>query len=183
MKIDRNNCCLLIIDLQEKLLSHIFDHHKILDFSEKIVDLVSFFNIPILYTEQYPKGLGSTVHSLNNKLDLLKCDRFEKNSFSAFEAPKFSANLKKLGKKQIILIGIEAHICVLQTSFDLVDAGYNVFLVDESVGSRKLLDREKGLQRMVKNRADLINFEMLFFEIMRDSKHKNFKELSKKFIK
>ena len=183
MKIEKDNCCLLVIDLQEKLLSHIFDYQKVLDFSEKVVDLFSFFSIPILYTEQYPNGLGSTVHSLKKKLDLIKCDRFEKTSFSAFEAPKLSTYLKKLAKKQIILIGIETHICILQTSFDLVNAGYNVFLVDESVGSRKLSDKEKGLQRMMKNSVDLINFEMLFFELLRDSKHKNFKELSNKFIK
>ncbi len=183
MKIEKNNCCLLIIDLQEKLLSHIFDYHKVLDFSEKIVDLFSFLRIPILYTEQYPKGLGGTIHSLKNKLDLIKCRRFEKTSFSAFEAPKLSVYLKKLKKKQIILVGIETHICILQTSFDLVNAGYKVFLVDESVGSRKLSDKEKGLQRMIQKSVDLINFEMLFFELLRDSNHKSFKELSNKFIK
>ena len=83
----------------------------------------------------------------------------------------------------MIILGIESHICVLQTVIDLVMNKMQVYIVEECIGSRKLSDANLGLERMLKSGASLINFEMIFFELIRDSKNQSFKKLSRKFIK
>ena len=183
MKLDINNCCLLIIDLQEKLLPHIFNKSKIKYHSNKLVELFVELSVPIVYTEQYPKGLGSTVNCLKKKLTENNSKKIEKTTFSAFDNEELKTYMTQINKKQIIIIGVESHICVLQTTIDLLDNDKQVYVVEECVGSRKLEDADMGINRMIKNGASLINFEMIFFELIRDSKNQFFKKLSSKFVK
>tara|TARA_B100000401_G_C52548036_1_gene597079 strand:- start:140 stop:691 length:552 start_codon:yes stop_codon:yes gene_type:complete len=183
MKLDINNCCLLIIDLQEKLLSHIFNKEKIKYHSNKLVELFVELRVPIIYTEQYPNGLGSTVNCLKKKLRENNSKRIEKTTFSAYENEDLKNFLTQIKKQQVILIGIESHICVLQTAIDLLENDRQVYIVDECVGSRKLGDAKMGVERMLKKGSSLINFEMVFFELIRDSKNQFFKKLSSKFVK
>ena len=183
MKLDINNCCLLIIDLQEKLLPHIFNKEQIKHNSNKLVDLFVELNIPIIYTEQYPKGLGSTVNCLKKKLIDNNSKKIEKTTFSAFDNEELKTYMTQINKKQIIIIGVESHICVLQTTIDLLENDKQVYVVEECVGSRKLEDADMGINRMLKNGASLINFEMIFFELIRDAKNRFFKKLSSKFVK
>ena len=183
MKLNTDNCCLLIIDLQEKLLPHIFNKEKIKYHSNRLVELFSELNIPIIYSEQYPNGLGSTINSLKKKLIDNNSKKIEKTTFSVFENDDFRKFLTKINKRQVIILGIESHICVLQTTIDLLENNIKVYIVDECVGSRKLGDSNMGINRMLNNGASLINLEMIFFELIRDSKNQFFKKLSKKFIK
>ena len=183
MKLDINNCCLLIIDLQEKLLPHIFNKEQIKHNSNKLVELFVELNIPIIYTEQYPKGLGSTVNCLKKKLIDNNSKKIEKTTFSAFDNEDFKNFLTQINKKQVILLEIESHICVLQTTIDLLENAKQVYIVEECIGSRKLGDVNTSINRMLKNGASLINFEMIFFELIRDSKSQFFKKLSSKYIK
>ena len=183
MKLDINNCCLLIIDLQERLLPHIFNKEKIKYYSNKLVELFVELNLPIIFTEQYPKGLGYTVNCLKKKLTDSNSKKFEKTTFSAYENQDLKKFLTQINKKQIIILGVESHICVLQTAIDLLQNNKQVYIVEECVGSRRLVDVNIGLKRMIKNGASLINFEMIFFELIRDSKNQFFKKLSSKFIK
>ena len=183
MLLNIDNCCLLIIDLQEKLLPHIFNKEKIKDNSKKLVDLFDDLNLPIIYTEQYPKGLGSTVDCLKKKLTDNYSKKIEKTTFSAFENEELKTHMTQINKNQVIVIGVESHICVLQTTIDLLESDKQVYVVEECVGSRKLGDANMGVKRMLKNGATLINFEMIFFELIRDSKNQVFKKLSSKFVK
>ena len=183
MKLDIDNCCLLIIDLQEKLLPHIFNKEKIKYYSNRLVEFFVELKIPIIYSEQYPNGLGSTVNCLKKKLTDSNSKKIEKTTFSAFENESFRKFLTKINKKQVIILGIESHICVLQTTIDLLENDKKVYIVDECVGSRKLGDANMGIKRMLNSGASLINFEMIFFELIRDSKNQFFKKLSSKFIK
>ena len=183
MKLDINNCCLLIIDLQEKLLPHIFNKEKIKYHSNKLVEFFLELNVPIVYTEQYPKGLGSTVNCLKKKLTENNSKKIVKTTFSAYENEDLKKFLTQTNKQQVIVLGIESHICVLQTTIDLLENDKQVYIVDECIGSRKLGDVKMGVERMLNNGASLINFEMIFFELIRDSKKKFFKKLSSKFIK
>ena len=183
MKLDINNCCLLIIDLQEKLLSHIFNKEKIKYHSNKLVELFVELRVPIIYTEQYPNGLGSTVNCLKKKLTKINSKRIVKTTFSAYENEDLKKFLTQIKKQQVIVIGIESHICVLQTAIDLLENDRQVYIVDECVGSRKLGDAKMGVERMLKKGSSLINFEMVFFELIRDSKNQIFKKLSSKFVK
>ena len=148
MKINAKECCLLLIDIQEKLIPAIFNKDEVIQNAVNSIDIAVKLNIPIILTEQYPKGLGQT-----------------------------------LKKKQVIVVGIESHICVLQTSLDLKNNDYEVFIIDGGVGSRTLKDHDLGLRRMLSAKIHLTNIEMLIFELVRDSKHELFKYFSKKYIK
>ena len=109
--------------------------------------------------------------------------KIEKTTFSAFDNEDFKNFLTQINKKQVILLGIESHICVLQTTIDLLESAKQVYIVEECIGSRKLGDANISIKRMLKSGASLINFEMIFFELIRDSKNQFFKKLSSKYIK
>ena len=179
MLINPSNSSLLLIDVQTKLFP------KILNFQElenSILDCLKVFytlNIPIFFSEQYPKGLGFTIDRVLEKLLSCKAYKFEKTSFSCFPNRSELYNADKILKtKQVILIGIETHICVLQTAMDLKEKGYEVFVILEAVGSRKNCDKEFAIKRMVSKGIQVITFEMMLFELLRDSKNKHFKNLS-----
>ena len=182
MMLCKENVQLLVVDFQEKLIGKILKHNQILKVSYSIVEIFSQLNLPIIYSEQYPKGLGSTVEPLKTKLREIKADKIEKTSFSCLGSLNDKELKSKFNKKQIVICGIEAHICILQTSLDLINRGFDVFLVKESVGSRNFDDMNDGLKRMEISGVTLINFEMLLFELIRDSKSPDFKPLSR-FIK
>ena len=140
----------MIIDLQEKLLPHIFNKEKIKINSNRLVDLFDDLNLPIIYTEQYPKGLGSTVKCLKKKLIDNKSKKIEKTTFSAFDNKELKIYMTQINKKQIIILGVESHICVLQTTIDLLENDKQVYVVEECVGSRKLEDMQNGYKQNVK---------------------------------
>ena len=179
MLIDSSNSSLLLIDVQTKLFPKILYAQQL---ENSILDCLEVFytlNIPIFFSEQYPKGLGSTIDKVLEKLLSYKAYKFEKTSFSCFpntSEPCYAGKLLKT--KQIILIGIETHICVLQTAMDLKEKGYEVFIISEAVGSRKNYDKEFAINRMVNNGIQVITFEMMLFEFLRDSKNNHFKTLS-----
>ena len=117
----------------------------------------------IIYSEQYPKGLGNTVNCLKKKLTNCKSKRIEKTTFSVFENKDLKIFLNKNKIKQVIILGIESHICVLQTAIDLLKNKVQVYIVEECVGSRKLNDSNLGVRRMLKNGASVFKFVMRFF--------------------
>ena len=179
MLIDPTNSSLLLIDVQKKLLPKIYDSKPL---ENTILDCLEIFytlDIPIFFSEQYPKGLGSTIDKVLEKLLSYKAYKFEKTSFSCFPKSSEPSNAGKILKtKQVILIGIETHICVLQTAMDLKNKGQEVFVISEAVGSRKNHDKELALKRMSNNGIQVLTFEMMLFELLRDSKNKHFKNLS-----
>ena len=183
MLIDRNDSTLLLIDIQEKLIKKIFDFKSVIDYSKKLVDIFSFLKIPIIYSEQYPNGLGKTINQIDEKLKKIKALKIEKTTFSCI-SKKNDAEIRKIfPKNQIIICGIETHICILQTSIDLYNKGYEVFVIAEAVSSRDERHKKLAFDRLNRNGISLINFEMLIFELIRDSKDKSFKELSKYITK
>ena len=179
MLIDSSNSSLLLIDVQTKLFPKILYAQQL---ENSILDCLEVFytlNIPIFFSEQYPKGLGSTIDKVLEKLLSYKAYKFEKTSFSCFPNTSESIDAIQLFKtKQVILIGIETHICVLQTALDLKKKGQEVFVIFEAVGSRKNQDKEFAIKRMINNGIQVITFEMMLFELLRDSKNKHFKNLS-----
>lgn len=182
MVLSKNDVLLLVIDFQEKLIDKIHDHQRIVDVTESMIDVFTYLKLPIIYTEQYPKGLGLTIYPLKNKLLEYNCKKIEKTSFSCLSSLNDNDIKNRFFKKQVVICGIEAHICVLQTALDLVKQGFEVFVVNESIGSRNVDHKADAVQRMKQNGVTLINFEMFLFELIRDSKSKDFKSLSR-FIK
>ena len=179
MLIDSSNSSLLLIDVQTKLFPKILEAQRL---ENSILDCIKVFytlNVPIFFSEQYPKGLGFTIDKVLEKLRTYKACKFEKTSFSCFPNSSKTNNAVQLLKtKQVILIGIETHICVLQTAMDFKNKGHEVFVISEAVGSRKSHDKESALKRMSNNGIQVLTFEMMLFELLRDSKNKHFKNLS-----
>ncbi len=180
MLLDPSKCSLLIVDVQEKLFKKIFNYKSIESYIDNAIYIFSTLKLPIVYSEQYPKGLGTTVKKIKERLSSTPSTKFEKTEFSCFSEKKEANKAKKFIKtKQVVVCGIETHICVLQTVLDLKKLGYEVFVINEAIGSRKKEDKELAIKRLYQTGVYVINFEMLLFELIRDSKHKNFKELSK----
>ena len=161
----------LIIDVQEKLVAMLNDENVKID-SIKLAKIASILDIPTVITEQYPKGLGSTIQEIKEALP--NAEYVEKNTFSAFKEDEVK---KLLSQKQIIIVGIETHICVLQTAMDLKNKGYEVFLVQNACGSRTEKNKEAALRRLIHAGVQIVTTEMVIFELLESSKHPNFKEV------
>lgn len=174
--LDINNSLLLVVDLQEKLLRAQPKSRKIVERAAILCEAARALEIPTVVTEQYPKGLGETTPDLKIKLDL-STKFFEKTAFSCFQEEGFAETLKASGKKQIIICGIEAHVCVCQTVNDLLHAGYEVHLVQDAIGSRDKYEYKKGVARMIQDGAVSTCVEMVIFELLKTSKHPKFKEV------
>lgn len=171
MILNQNDSIVIIIDIQEKLLNAVFDKN-VANVASKLVQAAKIFDIPVIITEQYPKGLGKTIAEIREKTD---ATYFEKTDFSAFKDIKDT--LKKLGKKQVIICGIEAHICVHQTANDLINEGFDVSVLKDGVASRKEFELTQGLNRMEKNGATITCLEIALFELLKGASHPNFREI------
>jgi nicotinamidase-related amidase len=177
---DVNTSCLMIVDIQEKLSAvmpeKVINRLKIN--TNILLTAANQLNVPVIATMQYPKGLGGIESFVKDKLnETSKC--FEKTSFSGLEAEGLLEHLDKLNKKQIILIGLESHICVLQTALEFIEKGYDVFVVSDAIASRKLTSYETALTRLEQSDVWLLNTESVLFEWLRDAAHAEFKSLSK----
>lgn len=174
-----NNSCLVVIDIQTRLTAAM--PLKVLARLKRNINILlqsaNTLSIPVLATEQYPKGLGPTEPEIVKLLpdNTLK---FEKTCFSCTGAENFLQQLEEMGRKQIILVGIEAHVCVLQTAIQLIAEGYQVFVAADGVCSRHRENYEASLKRMSRANVVICNAESILFEWLRDAKHEHFKELS-----
>jgi nicotinamidase-related amidase len=178
MRILREKCSAVLIDVQSKLFPHIADKQKLEDNITKLVKGLQVLQIPILITQQYTKGIGETIDSLR----ALFPDGFthiEKSEFSCLDNVDFQAELMKLGKDCLIIFGIESHVCVLQTVLDAINMGYLPILVEDCISSRNLNDKNIAVQRARNEGAIITTYESLLFELTRISGTDEFKLISK----
>ena len=183
-KINRNNIilkkeisALLVIDIQERIIGVMQNENALLENCRKLIKGIKILNIPIFYTEQYPKGLGSTVEVLRN--ELTDSSYFEKSTFSCFGAADLFEQLKQKNITQLIVAGIESHVCVQQTVLDLLSNGFQVNVVADAISSRKLSDYDCALERMSKHNAEITTTESVLFELLETSGTDEFKAVSK----
>jgi nicotinamidase-related amidase len=181
MLMDKDKSCLVLIDVQEKLSNAVFNNKHMLDRCAWLLRLATEMDVPILACEQYPQGLGPTVESLANVLDHVSIHK--KVTFSAYKDTKFKIELEKTNRRQIILMGIETHICVLQTALDLQQAGYQVFVVIDAISARHLADHHAGLDRMKHQGVQIVSSEMVFYEWVKQAGTTVFKALNQAFMK
>ena len=170
----KDDTALLVIDFQEKLLPKIDHHEDIVPVTNKLIEFSKGLNLPILWTEQYPKGIGPTVSEVKEKLEGV--EPMEKTEFGCMANESFAQHLKSTGKKQLLVTGIEAHICVMQTVLSALEDGYEVYVVEDAVGSRRESDRAAGLHRMEKAGAEIVTSEMAMFEVLRKAGTPEFKQ-------
>lgn len=166
----------MIIDVQEKLLNAAFNKSELEKNAVITANAAKILEIPVIVTEQYPKGLGSTIENLKEALpDSTKY--FEKTAFSALENSEILELVKHYNKKQVIIFGIETHICVSQTANALRNLGYEVHVISNACGSRSELEHKAGLERMKDNGVYIITAEIALFEWLKGAKHPKFKEV------
>ncbi len=173
-QLNEENAVLLVVDMQEAFRNAIPDFAMI---ASRIAIAIRGFDVlelPVIVTEQYSAGLGSTVEEL--RLCLPESSPvIEKSTFSAYREASFLETLKLTGRTHVLICGIEAHVCVQQTAFDLKNEDYDVHLLSDCVSSRFDHDKSAGLARMHDLGVVSSSMEMALFELMSDSKHKKFK--------
>ena len=177
MRILPEDTAALVIDIQEKLLPHIDNHQELIKNCQTLLSGLTILDIPIVITEQYPKGLGPTVTAISQLIPEFK--PIEKLSFSCCGNDHFLKTLHTLGKRNISVCGIEAHVCVLQTVIDLIERGYHPVLIEDCVSSRKPSDREIALKRLARERAIITTYESILFELCQVAGTDEFKAISK----
>lgn len=167
---------LLIVDMQEKLLAAMKDRITIGQKCVKLIHGAKVLNVPVDATEQYPEGLGSTVEVIAE----LVPERPSKMKFSCSDSLKWAeSETDPEQPHQIVIAGIEAHVCVLQTAFDLLAKGFEVFVVADAVTSRNKSDYEFGLKRMADSGVHLVTTEMVLFEWCEVAGTDEFKQVSR----
>ncbi|MFI3187648.1 MAG: isochorismatase family protein [Methylococcaceae bacterium] len=173
------NSLLIIVDLQTKLSAAMPESEAELMTANacSLVQAAGFLSIPILLTEQYPKGLGATDISITNLLSENTLI-FDKTDFSCCAAEGFTDTVANTDRRQIILVGQEAHVCVLQTALELIHLGYQVHVVEDAICSRKAEHKFYALQRMQQQGATITNYESVLFEWVKHSTHPEFKKIS-----
>jgi nicotinamidase-related amidase len=177
MRILQDETAAVVVDVQERLLPHIYQWEQTLQNCLKLIEGLQILSVPIVVTQQYTKGLGPTDPSIVNKIT--EFSFIEKISFSCYGEPVFIKKISSLGRKNIILCGVESHVCVLQTCLDLIDAGFNPVVVDDCVSSRKLADKLTAIERMRQEGARITTLESLLFELTACAGTETFKSISK----
>jgi hypothetical protein len=172
-----DNTVCLIVDFQERLMPALHDSMACLNSSRIMLQGLSALAVPLLLTEQYPKGLGKTVATIQ---ELLPPDvkTIEKTRFSAL-IPEVASELEKQRAENIIILGAEAHVCVLQTVLDLQAAGYQTYLPFECTASRAAANKTNALLQMQACGAIVSNVESILFQLLEDAQHPAFKTISK----
>ena len=168
---------LLLIDVQGKLAESVVRPEALAANIRKLLRGCTTLEVPILVTEQYPKGLGRTIDSL---MELVPGNiPVEKKTFSCCGTPQFMRQLRSFNRNDILVAGIETHVCVYQTSVELLEFGYNVHLVTDAVSSRAEENKLLGIRCIEKAGASLTSTEMALFELLRLADGERFKAISK----
>ncbi len=176
MRITSENTLAIVIDLQEKLVPAILDNETVVKNSEILIKGLNALGVPIIVTQQYTKGLGETVPEIKEALG--EYTPYEKVTFSVWHTEEIKNAIKSTGRRNILICGTEAHICALQSTIDLRAEGYNVFFVEDCVGSRKKNDKKFGCKRAAAEGAFLTTYEAILYEITAQAGTPEFKAVS-----
>ena len=177
LPLEAEKCALVVIDMQEKLVPPVFNKEQMIRNSALLIRLAKILNIPTLLTTQYAKGLGNTVPELRSLLDGV--EEIDKVEFSCFGKDVFCSAVKALpgNRNTMLLCGMEAHICVMQTALGALDQGYLVHVASDALGSRTESNWKVGIERMRDAGCVISSTEMMMYELLRRSGSAAFKEL------
>ena len=177
---DVSNCALVVVDIQERLIKAM-DENK---YRKKMITSVNIANemeLPLVVTEQYPRGLGNTIEEIKEIL-LPSVEVLEKTSFSCWGATGFVEAVKNTEATVLVVIGMESHVCVLQTVLEAVERGYKVVVPVDCVSSRSELDKTMALEQMKEAGVMLTTLEALAFSWLKGAKHPSFRTISKLIV-
>lgn len=176
----RAHATLVVIDMQERLLTAFPEPERqsVIDRTVLSIDVAQVLGLPVLVSEQYPKGLGPTIPVIAERL-APSFAPVEKLAFSCGRSPEFRAALQATGKKDVLIAGVETHVCVLQTTLDLLREGYHVYVITDAVTSRRATDRTAALALMDRAGASLVTAEIAAFQLLERAGTDEFKKISK----
>ena len=177
MLLDRERSALLVVDVQSRLAPAMADSAGVVGRVRVLLEAARRLGVPTLVSEQYPKGLGGTVEELAPSLGDAKV--IPKTAFSCAREPEFAAALRGLDRPQVVVCGMETHVCVLQTALDLHGQGFAVHVAADAVGSRDTARRDLGLARMRDAGCAIVDSEMVVFEWLGAAGTDEFREVSK----
>lgn len=173
LSLSKRNAALMVVDYQERLMAAISGAKRVLARGQLVIDAARVFDLPIVVTEQYPRGLGPTVAAL----DIAGAELVEKTTFDGCRAEGFGATAVATAET-VAVIGCEAHVCVLQTALGLLERGKRVAVVADAVGSRDPEEVERAMTRLARAGAEILSAEMLAFEWAEDAADPRFKAVS-----
>ena len=174
-RIDRKQTGLVVVDIQERLLPSIFEMETLVQNALRLINGAAILRLPVFATEQYRKGVGATVPEIASAIPDFA--PMEKTAFSCFGAPGFVEALRAKGVTDVVLCGIEAHVCVLQTCFDLLDHGFRPFVVADAISSRTAENHRLGVERMRDAGGVMVTTEMILFELLERAGTEEFKQV------
>ena len=177
MRINRENTIGLVIDIQEKLVPTIADKDQIIKNTICLLEGLKVMNVPIIVTQQNTKGLGPTIPEINKTIG--NFSYIEKMTFSCYREPAFIRVLNRIGKRNVILMGIEAHVCILQTTLDLLYNNFNPVIVKDCIGSSDDQDKQVAVWRMRDVGSVITSCESILLELCREAGTDEFRELLK----
>ena len=175
--LDIHNCCLIVVDVQGKLAQLMTDREILFKNLQILIQAAKILRIPILWCQQVPEALGPTIPELVGLLTGI--DPINKASFSCCGQEQFAAALDSLGRGQILLCGIETHVCIYQTATDLLGRGLEVTVVADAVSSRTERNRQIALTRLADEGAHISSTEMALFELLRTAEHPQFRQIAR----
>ena len=175
-RLNLNEAILVVVDVQEKFMPVLFEPQRLISACQLLIGGAKILGLPILVTEQLPEKLGPTVTEVR---EVLGSDYrpIIKAEFSAFANESFRRTFAATGRTQLILCGIEAHVCIRQTTLDALALGYDVFLVEDAVSSRYEFLYRSGVQSCLEAGAKRTNAEAVLFELMATAEHPQFREV------
>ena len=174
--IKKDDCILLVLDIQGTLFETMVEKERMLTASLKMIDFARRVDIPIVATEQYPKGLGPSLPEILEALPE-GIEVIPKTTFSCFGEPKFDATIRSLNRKTIIVVGMETHICVNQTVLDLIEHGFQAHVVEDAVRCRWENSHRIAIEKMRQAGAIICDWEMAAYELTYGAKTAEFKQL------
>lgn len=175
--LSRSSAILIVIDFQNNLFKAMQDKENLLLNAAKMIKGAKIFSLPIIVTEQIPEKLGQTIPELAAELNGI--ERISKETFSSWENNKFREKLESISHRQVIIMGIESHICVYQTAVDLIGNGYEVHVVADAVSSRTRSNSDIGIAAMKSAGVHVTSTEMVIFEFLRSAGDSMFRDIQK----
>ncbi|WP_135078395.1 hydrolase [Terasakiella sp. SH-1] len=175
LKIDPQESLFLVVDIQQKLAPAMWNGEAAIEVNYKLLQAAQHLGVPHMVSEQYPAGIGQTVDVLAPLIN--SAYLFEKMTFSCLGDDVIAAELKEKGRNQIVVSGMETHVCVCQTVLDMLDEGYQVYVVEDAVASRTVENKMLGLDRMRHAGAQIVSSEMVMFEWLQQAGTDDFKSI------
>ena len=170
-------CCLVVVDVQGKLAQLMHDKELLFKNIQILIKAANILNFPILWCQQCPDSLGPTIPEIAELLS--GNEPINKAAFSCCGADQFNSRLNELDRNQVILCGIEAHVCIYQTAVDLLRKGFSVDVIADAVSSRTLENKQIGIDRIAAEGANISCTEMALFELLKTAEHPQFKNIAK----